>query len=66
MPRTSTLPRPSASPRRRTLTPRELEDARDVAYIKSARRHGLRFYSWNEFMKELGFDDLVAPRRKSS
>lgn len=44
------------------LTAQEREDERDLAIIRRESRKPT--YSFNEFMRELGYHDLVTPRRK--
>jgi hypothetical protein len=50
--------------RKRTLTPEEQEDARDVALIKRTLARGGKTYSHAQVMRELGRDDLATPLHK--
>ena len=42
--------------------PKQAEDRKDYLLIRKSGRKPT--YSWNEFMKELGYHDLVTPSRK--
>lgn len=48
-------------PQRKTA--QEREDTKDLAYMK--RESKKPNYSWNNFMRELGFYDLVTPNKRS-